>query len=139
MPRIACIATGRPSILSCRRPAVSVQGWSSSIAWLKATSASSRAMRRMVAAEMPQVSATTSGAYSAVQVAFGQQMEHRIGAAAVRQNDLTGDLRLHVGGGGIHRRARGAVPGQWLAVGIAHEQPVIGAAGIRTTSQAALV
>ena len=42
IPRIACIATGRPSMVACRRPKVSVQGWSSSIAWSNATSASSR-------------------------------------------------------------------------------------------------
>ena len=35
MPRIACIATGRPRIVSWRRPAQSVQGWSSSICLLE--------------------------------------------------------------------------------------------------------
>ena len=35
MPRMACMATGRPTILSWRRPAQSVQGWSITIGLLE--------------------------------------------------------------------------------------------------------
>ena len=63
IPRIACIETGRPIILSCLRPAQSVQGWSISMVSSKATFANSAAMRRIVAASIPVSSATASGAY----------------------------------------------------------------------------
>ena len=63
MPRIACIATGRPVIVACSRPQASVQGWCNVIACSNATSASSRASRRIVSASTPQVVATASGAY----------------------------------------------------------------------------
>ena len=49
----------------------------SSIAWLNATSASSVAMRRIVAAGMPQRSGDRIGCVSAVQVAFGEKLENR--------------------------------------------------------------
>ena len=55
MPRMACIETGRPIILSWRRPAQSVQGMSSAICCSKAACASSAAMRRMVSAAMPRL------------------------------------------------------------------------------------
>ncbi len=61
MPRMACMATGRPTIVSCLRPAQSVHATGSSIACSKATWASSAAMRRIVAAGTPQRSATLSG------------------------------------------------------------------------------
>ena len=53
IPRIACIATGRPMVFSCRRPAQSVQGWSSTICLSNAAWASSAAMRLIVAAGNP--------------------------------------------------------------------------------------
>ncbi len=58
---MACMATGRPRIVSWRRPAQSVQATGSSIASSKATCASSAAIRRMVAAGTPHLSATASG------------------------------------------------------------------------------
>jgi hypothetical protein len=58
MPRMAWKATGRPTIRSrAAVPAMSVQGRSSVISCSKATWASSAAMRRMVAAGMPQAGA----------------------------------------------------------------------------------
>ena len=65
MPRMACMPTGRPIILSWRRPVQSVQGMSSTISSLKAACASSAAMRRMLSAATPVSFSTFSGAYSA--------------------------------------------------------------------------
>ncbi len=62
MPRMACMATGRPTILSCRRPAQSVQGVSISTVCSKAACASSAAIRLMTAASMPVSAATASAA-----------------------------------------------------------------------------
>ena len=64
MPRMAWKLTGRPMKVSWRSPRKSVQGWSISMAWLKATSTSSAASRLIVAAAMPQRPATASGLYS---------------------------------------------------------------------------
>ncbi|MEZ5865395.1 MAG: hypothetical protein R3D25_15515 [Geminicoccaceae bacterium] len=64
MPCMACIATGRPTIRSCRCPCVSVQGRSS-------TTGASKGRRRQLGGDppdgggrMPQRSATASGLYS---------------------------------------------------------------------------
>jgi hypothetical protein len=62
IPRIACIDTGRPIILSCLRPHASVHGRSRVISSLKATCAISAAMRRICSAGIPVASATVSGA-----------------------------------------------------------------------------
>jgi hypothetical protein len=62
IPRIACIATGRPIMVSCRRPAQSVQGCCSTISCSNAACASSAAIRLMVAAGTPHAAATASGA-----------------------------------------------------------------------------
>ena len=129
MPRIACIATGPADhgLVPAAGPE-SVQGWSSTIGWSKATSAISAAMRRMVAAGMPQRSATASGAYSAVEVALGQQLEDRLRAcghpAGCSRRPSPAERPAAAG---VHRAAR-AVPGQRRAVLVAREQPVIGAA-----------
>ena len=64
MPRMACMATGRPVIRSCRRPAQSVHGCSIVTVSSNAATASSAAIRRIVAAGTPVVSATASGANS---------------------------------------------------------------------------
>ena len=63
MPRMAWNDTGRPRIVACVRPCVSVHGCAISIASSKATRASSAAIRRIVAAGTPQRSATASGEY----------------------------------------------------------------------------
>ena len=62
MPRIACIATGRPTKRSWRRPVQSVHGVSTVIVSLKATCAISRARRSIVSAGTPVSAATFSGA-----------------------------------------------------------------------------
>ena len=62
MPRIAYIATGRPTTLSCLRPHTSVHSIGSSTVSLNATCAISSAMRSMVSAGRPHSSATFSGA-----------------------------------------------------------------------------
>ena len=53
MPRMEWKETGRPTNLSCLWPRKSVQSCLISMAWLKATSASSAAIRLMRSAEMP--------------------------------------------------------------------------------------
>ena len=124
---MACIATGRPIICSWRWPWTSVQGWSMTTGSSKAAAASSAAIRRMVAAGMPQRSATASGAYSALGVAAGQQLEHRRGMPAVRERDLALQRRLHARPGRLD--PSGAAHGdQRPAVGVAGDQPVIGVA-----------
>ena len=87
MPRMACMPTGRPIILSWRRPVQSVHGMSSTISSLKAACASSAAMRRMLAAATPVSVSTFSGAYSADEEALRQQLEHRHRLAAVGQRE----------------------------------------------------
>ena len=62
MPRIACMATARPTMRSWRRPAQSVHGTSITTSWRNAISAISAAMRRMVAAAIPVREAAAAGA-----------------------------------------------------------------------------
>ena len=61
-PRIAYIATGRPTTVSCRTPQASVHAIGSSIVCSNATCAISSASRVIVSAGTPQRSATASGA-----------------------------------------------------------------------------
>ncbi len=117
-------------MVSCRRPGVSVQGWSQLDRWSKAVSASSRGD----AADRVGRHAAAVGhrfrRVAAVQIAFGEQMERRHRVAAVRQRDLADDPRLHAGGAGVDREPCGAVPGQRPALRIAGEQAVVGRARI---------
>ena len=66
-------------------------------------------------------------------VAFGQQLEDRHRHAAIGQLPLPDHDRRKIGQRGIHRPAR-PIPGKRLALRIAREQPVIGAAGRRWCS-----
>jgi hypothetical protein len=62
-----------------------------------------------------------------VQVAVGDELEDRHAAAAV-DREVAGQRRLCIGIGGVDGRLRHPVPGQWIAVTVACEQPVIGSA-----------
>ena len=72
----AC-ATGRPIICSWRRPAQSVQGWSSTIACSKAAWASSAAMRRIVGGGDAGLRGHRVGRVVPVEIALGEQLEDR--------------------------------------------------------------
>ena len=123
MPRIACMETGRPTILSCSRPAQSTQPTGISIAWSNAASASSAAMRRMVAAGMPHCSRHLLRRVALVEIARRHQLEHRTRLAPIAERDLADQARRDV------RRQRvvngaGLVGAQRVAAVVAHEQAV---------------
>ena len=131
MPRMACMPTGRPIILSWRRPVQSVHGMSSTTSSLKAACASSAAMRRMLAAATPVSFSTFSGAYSADEEPLRQQLEHRHRLAAVGEREGARQRRAAVGAVSASTSLPDACrSASGLPVGIAREQAVVGGAGI---------
>ena len=78
MPRMACMLTGRPIILSWLAPGPVGPRHVEHDFLSKAASASSRAMRRIsVGAFSPHSSATASGEYCGIHEALGQKLERR--------------------------------------------------------------
>ena len=118
-------------IVSWRRPAQSVHGCRSSIACSKATcgdlggDAADRVGRDAAAS-----AATASGAYSRVEIALGDQLEHRHGAAAVGQRRLADERGPRRRSASRSRASPSRSEHQRLAVLVAREQPVIGGARV---------
>ncbi len=110
-------------------------GGSSKAAW-----ASSAAMRRIVAAGMPVSAGDRVGRVGRVEIALGQQLEHRARAAAVgaaSTSPLSAGRTVRIAGRA--RRARRPVPDQRPAVASRANRPSSAAPGSSITSQAALV
>ena len=78
----------------------------------------------------PAAFADRVGRVLRVEVAFGDEVERRHRGAAIGQRDLADDRRRHVDAVRVGGGVGGAVEAQRLAVGIAREQAVVGAAGI---------
>ena len=82
------MATGRPIILSCFRPAQSVQATSSSIVSSNATRPISAAIRFMVFASMPHCFSAVSGLYSSERYRSANNWKD---GTAVRPSDSVND------------------------------------------------
>jgi hypothetical protein len=139
MPRIACIETGRPIMVgrACARPNRSRGSADLDLLESKAASASSAAMRRMVAAGCP-VSADRFGSVSIVEEARGHQLERRHGAAAVGERGAAAEQRRARGIEGAADHA-GGIERQRMALSSRAIKPSSAAPGSSITSQAALV
>ena len=114
---------------SWRSPFMSVQGWSMTIASSKATRAISAARPRIVSAATPVSAATASGAYFAIEIFLGQQLEGRHGTArpssSVQRPDSAGRAPfVAVRNDPLGHR----LEDQRLAVRVAREQAVFGRA-----------
>ena len=83
MPRIACIETGRPVVLSWRRPAQSVHGISSVICSLESGVGQLAAMRRIVVGRDAAARGDGLGRVAVVEKALGDQCEGGPRPAAV--------------------------------------------------------
>ena len=93
MPRIACIDTGRPLIVSCRRPAQSVHATGSSIACSKATCASSAAIAADGVGGDAAAFGDRIGRIALLEIALGDELEDRNAAAAI-DLEVAGQRRL---------------------------------------------
>ena len=136
MPRIACIATGRPIIVSCRRPAHRSRAGRARSPARTRRAASSAAMRRIVAAGMPHRLRPPRPARSArrdsVRPAAGTPARARRPSASMRSPISAGArLASHA----LDDALAAAVPDQRLAVASRANRPSSAAPGSAITSQ----
>ncbi len=126
MPRMACIETGRPIIFSCRRPAQSVQGMSSTTSCSKATSASSRGDPPDRVGGDARFGRNRVGRIVLVEEASGQQLEDRVAPATVWPMSNVPD-NAGVMSGACARRALPWIlsKAERLALAVAGEQAVV--------------
>ena len=124
MPRIAWIATGRPTIRSCRSPRKSVQGRSITTGSSKAARAISAASWRIRSAGMPVRAGHLLGRVVGREVVLGHVVHHRaVGDALAAQRGRRGRAPpLAVPGRGL---AGAAVDDQRPALLVAQQQTVL--------------